>query len=121
MVLDDDAVFRVDAAAVDSEGRPVTASFEGVIQTISPALSVVAASSPDTQSVTVKNSGSGEVRNVTVFIPGCEETYVGSGDGSVLGENDTIEFVCASMGADVSGAVAFGTDELGLGVVGRIA
>jgi len=116
---DQDAVFRLDVAAVDNDGERVSASYEGTVRIIDPALDI-AVSGRESTSVAVTNSGSGAVSDVAVSVPGCTSVALVEGDPSTLEVGERVEFACSEGIPAVAGIVALGVDELGLGVVARV-
>lgn len=108
---------RVDMAAIDSRGQPISTSYETTIRVIDPQLGLV--QSPGGDSVVVTNVGTGTIRDVALSVPACDALAVVDGQTSLLEEGGSVEFRCVSP-ADLVGAVAYGSDELGLGVVGTL-
>lgn len=118
---DDDAVFRLDAAAVDANGDRVTASYDGTVRVIDPELTVEGPPTSDAEPVfAVLNTGTGVVTDVAISVPGCTTFSLKAGDPSRLDEGESVEFICSSGNPRATGVIALGVDELGLGVVGGL-
>jgi len=114
--VDESTTFRIDVAAVDGDGNAVSNSFETTIRVIDPSLQLTRGTTNG--SVVVSNSGSGTIRDVAISIPRCQVVDLLDGQPALLEEDASVEFACAAPAVVRSGAVAYGTDELGFGVVG---
>lgn len=113
--LEESTTFRFDVAAVAGGGQSVSTSFETTIRVVDPQLELTRNGSDGT--ILVTNSGVGTIRNIALAVPACELLAVVEGQTAVLDEGDTVELQCTSS-TDLTGAIAYGTDELGLGVIG---
>ncbi len=114
--LDGPTTLRLDLAATDGNGVPVSTSYETTVRVVDPSLEL---SIGEGDTIVVTNTGTGAVRDVAVTVPGCDSIGVEEGQGALLEEGATVSFECVDPVGDLTGAVAYGTDEIGLGVVGR--
>lgn len=112
--------FRIDVTARDPLGNPVIASYEDAVRVIDPRLELTAVTRATVPTVRVTNIGTGSVRNLAFSAPGCPVIKVQDEQNvEVLDEGRSIVFECDWPDGDLTAAVAYGTDELELGVVGE--
>jgi hypothetical protein len=58
------------------------------------------------------------VTDIAILAPNCTTVTLVDGDPATLGEGAAVRFACAAAGGSMRGSTVYGTDELGLGVIG---
>lgn len=112
--------FRVDFRGSDPDGTTRTGTYVSSVRLVDPMVTVTASESDDGIEFTVTNSGTGELFELALRIPGCaRQEFEALDDG--LDEGDSVIATCVEGDPEVDAVVVFGTDAGGVAFVSRAA